>query len=83
MNVIYLLLIIKIIACVKCAKILAVFPSPGYSQFILAERLMTELVRRGHDVTVISPYKPKEDIKNYRSILVDGLIEATKGKYGL
>ncbi|KAJ8918833.1 hypothetical protein NQ315_011119 [Exocentrus adspersus] len=79
MNTLSLFLLVATVFCVKCSKILGVFPSPGYSQFILAEKLMTELARRGHEVTVISPYKPKENIKNYRSILVDGLIAATAG----
>lgn len=80
MNVTYLFLLIKVVSFAKCAKILGVFPSPGYSQFILAEKLMTTLVSKGHQVTVISPYKPKEDNKDYRPILVDGLIKATEGK---
>ncbi|KAJ8918834.1 hypothetical protein NQ315_011120 [Exocentrus adspersus] len=54
-------------------------PNPGYSQFILAEKLMTELARRGHEMTVISPYKPKTDVKNYRTILVDDLIVDATG----
>ncbi|XP_018563256.1 UDP-glucuronosyltransferase 2B7-like [Anoplophora glabripennis] len=78
MNVAYILLLINVVSFTKCAKILGVFPSPGYSQFILAESLMLELVRRGHEVTVISAYKPKENIKNYRPILVDGLIKTTE-----
>ncbi|CAH1101258.1 unnamed protein product, partial [Psylliodes chrysocephalus] len=53
---------------ISCAKILGIFPSPGYSQFILGERLMGELAKRGHEVTVISEYEPSEKIKNYETI---------------
>ncbi|KAJ8954696.1 hypothetical protein NQ318_011389 [Aromia moschata] len=60
---------------VNSANLLGVFSSPGYSQFILGEKLMTELARRGHKVTVISPYKPREEVENYRTILTDGLIQ--------
>lgn len=57
------------------SKILGVFPSPGYSQFILCERLMTALARRGHDVTVISPFQLKKPEKNYRTVLADNALE--------
>lgn len=56
------------------SRILGVFPSPGYSQFILAERLMTELANRGHEVTVISPFLPKEQPKNYKNVTVEKML---------
>lgn len=65
----------------RSSKILGVFPSPGYSQFILAERLMTELANRGHEVTVICPFQPKKPVKNYKTILVDGMLEEFRCKY--
>lgn len=63
------------------SKILGVFPSPGYSQFILAERLMTELANRGHEVTVIAPFEPKMPVKNYRTILADRMLKLMEGEY--
>lgn len=64
----------------ESSKILGVFPSPGYSQFILGERLMTELANRGHEVTVISPFQPKNPVKNYKTILVDGILKMFEGE---
>lgn len=64
----------------ESTKILGVFPSPGYSQFILAERLMTELAKRGHEVTVIAPYEPKTSVKNYRTILSNKTLEIPAGE---
>ncbi|RZC31813.1 UDP-glucuronosyltransferase [Asbolus verrucosus] len=61
---------------IKCAKILGVFPAPGYSQFILAEVLMKELANRGHQVTVISPYSPKNATENYRTIEVTDVLSS-------
>lgn len=66
---------------INCAKILGVFPSPGYSQFILGEVLMTELARRGHEVTMISAYRPKEELKNYRTILADDMVNRPQRMY--
>lgn len=59
----------------ESSRILGVFPSPGYSQFILAERLMTELANRGHEVIVICPFKPRKPVKGYTTIVVDGMLE--------
>ncbi|KAJ8929283.1 hypothetical protein NQ314_018038 [Rhamnusium bicolor] len=76
---IYFFTLITIINSVQCAKILGIFPSTGYSQFILCKKLMTELAHRGHHVTVISAYKPKEEVNNYTTILTDDLIKETQG----
>ena len=64
----------------QCAKILGVFAAPGYSQFILGEDLMTELAKRGHQITVISPYRPKDEPPNYKTILTKEVIGDTNGK---
>ncbi|XP_060528216.1 UDP-glucosyltransferase 2-like [Cylas formicarius] len=47
------------ICSVETARILGVFPSPGPSQYILAEALLVPLVERGHQVTVISAFETK------------------------
>lgn len=65
----------------ETARILGVFPSPGYSQFVLAERLMTALAKRGHEVTAICPFQPKKPLVNYKTILVDGMLEEFRCKY--
>lgn len=56
------------------ARILGVFPGLG-CQFILAEKLMTPLAERGHEVTVISPFALKVSPKNYTTISLRGIIE--------
>lgn len=52
------------------AKILGIFPSPGYSQYILAEPLLVALAKKGHNVTVISYFKT-DGVQNLRSIAID------------
>lgn len=64
----------------ESSRILGVFPSPGYSQFILAERLMTELANRGHEVIVICPFEPQKLVKGYKTIVVDGMLEEFRCK---
>lgn len=53
------------------AKILGVFPYPSYSHTILGQALFTELAKRGHEVTFLSPYPLKvPPHKNYRDIAI-------------
>ncbi|GLV35853.1 UDP-glycosyltransferase family 35 member B1 [Carabus blaptoides fortunei] len=54
------------------ARILAIFPVTSPSHNILAVRLMKELVGRGHEVTMVSPYQQTET-ENYNAILLTGL----------
>ncbi|XP_046972410.1 UDP-glucosyltransferase 2-like [Vanessa cardui] len=59
-NVLAVLFVLLIAKC-ECAKILAVFPTPSISHQVVFRPLVQELVRRGHDVTVITtdPAFPK------------------------
>lgn len=63
---------------VQSAKILGVFPYPSKSHSILGQALFTELASRGHDVTYLSPYPLKREVKNYRDIAITsrGLFDA-------
>lgn len=64
------------------ANILAIFPSPGYSQYFVAEPLLLHLAQRGHNITLVSFYKPKKPVQNIVPIEVEGLdaYHETKGK---
>ncbi|CAH0555382.1 unnamed protein product [Brassicogethes aeneus] len=68
------ILFIALLSNCECARILSVFPSIGYSQFKLGERLIEELVAKGHDVTVISLFEPKNP-ENYTTITLKELKE--------
>ncbi|XP_013097632.2 UDP-glucosyltransferase 2 [Stomoxys calcitrans] len=50
------------------AKILAVFPFPGPSQYMFAKPYLKELAARGHQLTVISGYPSEGNGANYRDI---------------
>nr|XP_034825904.1 UDP-glucuronosyltransferase 2B13-like [Maniola hyperantus] len=49
------LLFMSVIAEIKPAKILAVFPMPSISHQVVFRPLTQELAKKGHDVTVITP----------------------------
>lgn len=59
---------------INCASILAIFPSPGYSQYILAEPLILALAEKGHRITVISAFETK-NVQNVKNIMVDLSVE--------
>ena len=50
------------------ARILGIFPLPGTSHMIASRALFEELAGRGHEVTVITSFKPDKPIPNYRVI---------------
>jgi len=51
------------------ANILAFFPLPVYSHFSGFNPLFLELAKRGHHVTVVSPFYPKGNVPTtYRHV---------------
>ncbi|KAF5295475.1 hypothetical protein FQR65_LT10463 [Abscondita terminalis] len=58
----------------KSAKILGVFPYPAYSHYLLGDRIFKELSARGHEVTVISPYKEANLTKNFKQVLLTNTV---------
>ncbi|TMW48127.1 hypothetical protein DOY81_006800 [Sarcophaga bullata] len=62
--------VILLPADVKSAKILAVFPFPGPSQYILVQPYLKALAARGHELTVINAFPQKQPVKNYRDVTV-------------
>ncbi|KAL5273667.1 UGT2A1.2 family protein [Megaselia abdita] len=72
---------IFIISCfltnLSCAyKILGVFPVGAKSHYIIGQSLMKGLAEKGHEVTVISPYKESSPIANYRTVQVVDVFES-------
>lgn len=65
---------------VDAYRILGVFPTPSFSHFVLGSRLMKALAENGHDVTMISPYKEKKSLKNYREIVLEEVFKKSEGK---
>ncbi|XP_030571713.1 UDP-glucuronosyltransferase 1-10 [Drosophila novamexicana] len=53
---------------VQSAKILAVFPFPGKSQYIFAEQYLKELAKRDHNVTVINTFGSNQTEPNFNVI---------------
>lgn len=65
---------------VQSAKILAVFPFPGKSQYIFAEQYLKELARRGHNVTVLNTFGSSDLEPNLRVIGATKIHELMAGK---
>lgn len=80
MKKIALIFLVFFVLCgnVKCFKILGIFPSPSKSHYYVGNALMKGLAEKGHEVTVISPFKEKESIKNYREVILEKTVEMFK-----
>ena len=74
-------LVILLPADVKSAKILALFPFPGPSQYILVQPYLKALAARGHELTVINAFPQKQPVKNYRDVTVLEVFDNYEGKY--
>ncbi|KAK5642854.1 hypothetical protein RI129_009021 [Pyrocoelia pectoralis] len=59
----------------NAAQILGVFPFPARSHIQLGNRILKELADRGHNVTIISPYKEKAQRKNFNQVLVENVFQ--------
>lgn len=68
---------------VESAKILAVFPFPGPSQYILVEPYLKALAAKGHEMTVINAFPQKQPISNFRDVPVIEVHANYAGKYNL
>ncbi|XP_063703167.1 UDP-glycosyltransferase UGT5-like [Culicoides brevitarsis] len=55
----------------NCANILAVFPTQARSHYIVSQRLLFELAKSGHQVTVITLVQTKNLPEGYNEIYLD------------
>lgn len=55
----------------ETAKILGLFPVPAKSHMVVNSAIVKELAKRGHEVTVVSPFPEKSEIPNYKDIAID------------
>lgn len=61
-------------------KILAIFPAGSKSHLVLGQALLKGLAKRGHDVTMVSPFPLLEPVKNYHDIKMRDLKTDLLGK---
>lgn len=76
----FVLLTIVSINDASAFKILGVFPTFSKSHFIVGNALMEGLAKQGHEVTMLSSFKPKTIVGNYTHIECSGINEHMKGK---
>lgn len=55
-------------ANVECANILGLFPLKLKSHYIVFDSILTELARRGHNVTSVNPFPKKKPLANFTDI---------------
>lgn len=59
------------------SRILFLFPTPSKSHLIVVQGLSTTLARKGHEVTVVSPFPLSKPLKNHRDVVISMNEEAT------
>ncbi|XP_017005908.2 UDP-glycosyltransferase UGT5 [Drosophila takahashii] len=62
-------------ACLQAARILAIFPFPGPSQYINVVPYLKTLAFRGHQVTSINAFPQKKPVGNFRDIPIPEVFE--------
>lgn len=65
-----LITILIVNGTVNSYKILAMFPTITRSQLVYAQPLLIALAEKGHQVTVVSPYRLGKDVINYRDVVI-------------
>lgn len=77
MNSIKLLITIISVICLTDKtfgeKILAIFHTPSKSHQILAQNLLLELNKDGHEITLVSPFPIKNPPKNWTNVALTGV----------
>ncbi|XP_058834665.1 UDP-glucosyltransferase 2-like [Topomyia yanbarensis] len=67
----------------ETSRILCIDPSPGKSHVLVAQALLKGLAERGHEITMVSPFKLSKPVKNFREIVVplDDFISSQMKKF--
>ncbi|XP_016924989.4 UDP-glycosyltransferase UGT5 [Drosophila suzukii] len=68
-------LLLVLPACLQAARILAIFPFPGPSQYINVVPYLKKLASRGHQMTSINAFPQKKPVNNFRDIPIPEVFE--------
>lgn len=63
---------------VWCYKFLAMLPVTSRSHYYIGSNLMKALAAKGHEVTVISPFKEDKPIPNFKEVLLESSWEKSR-----
>lgn len=58
---------------VEGSKILGVFWTPSKSHHILGSALLQALAKKGHNVTMMSPFSDDVDIPTFKQVKLEGI----------
>ncbi|CAH1403023.1 unnamed protein product [Nezara viridula] len=83
MKVVVIALFCSVFHNVYGANILGMFPFPTFSHTNAYIPILKELARRGHNVTMVSPYPLKEKIPNYNDIVLDNTLDQVISNSGV
>ncbi|XP_060649127.1 UDP-glycosyltransferase UGT5-like [Drosophila nasuta] len=69
-------IIVALPSLLEGARILAIFPFPGPSQYINVVPYLKTLASRGHEVTSVNAFPQKKPVKNFRDIAVPEVFQS-------
>lgn len=73
--------VLFMICSVNASNILGFFPMPSASHVRLGYEIVFELHKRGHNITMITPYPKNVQLENFREIYLKDLSEAMFSKF--
>ncbi|KMZ04307.1 uncharacterized protein Dsimw501_GD20682 [Drosophila simulans] len=68
-------LLLTLPAYLQAARILAIFPFPGPSQYINVVPYLKELAGRGHHVTSVNAFPQKKPVANFRDVFLPDVFD--------
>lgn len=77
------LLTVAFINVADSAKILGIFPMMAYSHYILGNKLLKELAKQGHEITVITAFPEKSPSKNWKDIDISDAVKEMEGNVNI
>lgn len=74
------LFLLILVTLASAEKILVIFQAPSYSHYILGRKLVHLLTERGHEVTMISPFKDNKKPALCREVILTGVADESESK---
>lgn len=65
----------SLISHTKSAKILSLFPMPSSSHVVLGHELSIALAKKGHEITMVTPYPKFPKLDNFKEIFLKNLTD--------
>lgn len=73
----------SIASCSEAANILGIFHYPSKSHHIMGATLLEALASKGHQVTMLSPYRLSKPFGNFTELVLQEMLEFKERKFNV